>query len=45
LGESDIDQSSKKPKRPRDISLLAKKIVDIATEGEPVKNFPIRTPP
>jgi hypothetical protein len=29
------EQSSKKPKRPRDLSLLAKKIVDIATEGEP----------
>ena len=29
------DPSSKKPKRPRDLSLLAKKIVEIATEGEP----------
>lgn len=28
------DQSSKKPKRPRDLNLLAKKIVDLATEGE-----------
>ena len=28
------DPSSKKPKRPRDLSLLAKKIVEIATEGE-----------
>lgn len=31
------DQSSKKPKRPRDLSLLAKKIVDLATEGEPAE--------
>jgi hypothetical protein len=31
------DQSSKKPKRPRDLNLLAKKIVDLATEGEPAK--------
>lgn len=31
------DQSSKKPKRPRDLSQLAKKIVDIATEGEPAE--------
>ena len=29
------DQSSKKPKRPRDLNLLAKKILDLATEGEP----------
>lgn len=29
------EHSSKKPKRPRDLSLLAKKIVDLATEGEP----------
>ncbi len=29
------DQSSKKPKRPRDLNILAKAIVDIATEGEP----------
>lgn len=29
------DQSSKKPKRPRDLNVLAKTIVDIATEGEP----------
>ena len=26
---------SKKPKRPRDLNLLAKMIVEIATEGEP----------
>jgi hypothetical protein len=31
------DQSSKKPKRPRDLGLLAKKIVDFATEGEPAE--------
>jgi len=31
------EQSSKKPKRPCDLSLLAKKIVEIATEGEPTK--------
>jgi hypothetical protein len=31
------DQSSKKPRRPRDLSLLANKIVDIATEGEPAE--------
>jgi hypothetical protein len=31
------EHSSKKPKRPRDLSLLAKKIVDIATEGEPAE--------
>ncbi len=29
------DQSSKKPKRPRDLNVLAKKIMEIATEGEP----------
>jgi hypothetical protein len=29
------DQSRKKPKRPRDLALLAKTIVDIATQGEP----------
>lgn len=29
------DQSSKKPKRPRDLNVLAKTIVEIATEGEP----------
>jgi len=29
------DQSSKKPKRPRDLNVLAKTLVDIATEGEP----------
>jgi hypothetical protein len=28
------DQSSKKPKRPRDLNVLAKTIVEIATEGE-----------
>ncbi|MBM4275338.1 MAG: hypothetical protein FJ134_12885 [Deltaproteobacteria bacterium] len=31
------EQSSKKPKRPRDLSLLAKKLVEIATEGEPAE--------
>jgi len=31
------DQSSKKPKRPRDLNLLAKKIAEIATEGEPAE--------
>ena len=31
------DQSRKKPKRPRDLNLLAKKIVDLATEGEPAE--------
>jgi len=31
------DQSSKKPKRPRDLNVLAKKIVDLATEGEPAE--------
>ncbi|MFA4826605.1 MAG: hypothetical protein WC593_15760 [Methanoregula sp.] len=31
------DQSSKKPKRPRDLNVLAKKIVEIATEGEPTE--------
>jgi len=29
------EHSSKKPKRPRDLNLLAKKIVDLSTEGEP----------
>lgn len=29
------EHSSKKPKRPRDLNLLSKKIVEIATEGEP----------
>jgi hypothetical protein len=29
------DQSSKKPKRPRDLNVLAKTIIEIATEGEP----------
>lgn len=29
------DHSSKKPKRPRDLNLLGKKIMEIATEGEP----------
>jgi hypothetical protein len=28
------EHSSKKPKRPRDLNLLSKKIVEIATEGE-----------
>ncbi len=28
------EKDKKKPKRPRDLSLLAKKIVEIATEGE-----------
>ena len=31
------DQSRKRPKRPRDLALLAKQIVDIATEGEPAE--------
>jgi hypothetical protein len=31
------DQSSKKPKRPRDLNILAKTIVEIATEGEPAE--------
>lgn len=31
------DQSSKKPKRSRDLNVLAKTIVDIATEGEPAE--------
>lgn len=31
------EHSSKKPKRPRDLNLLAKKIVDLATEGEPAE--------
>lgn len=31
------DQSSKKPKRPRDLNVLAKTIADIATEGEPAE--------
>ena len=31
------DPSSKKPKRPRDLNVLAKTIVDIATEGEPTE--------
>lgn len=31
------DQSSKKPKRPRDLNILASKIVEIATEGEPAE--------
>ena len=29
------NQSSKPPKRPRDLNVLAKTIVEIATEGEP----------
>jgi hypothetical protein len=32
-----LDQSSKKPKRPLDLSLLAKKIVDLVIEGEPAE--------
>ncbi len=32
--------STKKPKRPRDLNLLAKKIVDLATEGEPETPVP-----
>jgi len=31
------EHSSKKPKRPRDLNLLSKKIVEIATEGEPAE--------
>jgi hypothetical protein len=31
------DQSSKKPKRPRDLNLLSKKIMEIATGGEPAE--------
>jgi hypothetical protein len=31
------EPSSKKPKHPRDLNLLSKKIVEIATEGEPVE--------
>jgi hypothetical protein len=31
------DQLSKKPKRPRDLNVLAKTIVEIATEGEPAE--------
>jgi hypothetical protein len=31
------DHSSKKPKRPRDLNLLSKKIMEIATEGEPAE--------
>jgi hypothetical protein len=31
------EKDKKKPKRPRDLSLLAKKIVEIATEGEPAE--------
>lgn len=31
------EPSSKKPKRTHDLDLLSKKIVDIATEGEPPK--------
>lgn len=30
------DQSSK-PKRPRDLNLLSRKILDLATEGEPAE--------
>jgi len=31
------EPSSKKPKRPRDLNVLAKTIVEIATEGEPAE--------
>lgn len=31
------EHSSKKPKRPRDLNLLSKKIVEIATEGKPAE--------
>ena len=31
-----LDQSSK-PKRPRDLNLLSRKILDLATEGEPAE--------
>jgi len=31
------EHSSKKPKRPRDLNLLSKKIIEIATEGEPAE--------
>jgi hypothetical protein len=31
------DQSSKKPKRPRDLNVLAAEIAKIATEGEPAE--------
>ena len=31
------EHSSKKPKRPRDLNPLSKKIVEIATEGEPAE--------
>ncbi len=31
------EQSSKKPKRPRDLNLFSKKIFEIATEGEPAE--------
>lgn len=31
------DERPKRPKRPRDLNLLAKMIVDIATEGEPAE--------
>jgi len=32
-----MPERSKKPKRPRDLNLLAKMIVEIATEGEPAE--------
>jgi len=32
-----LERSPKRPKRPRDLNLLAKKIVEIATEGEPAE--------
>ncbi len=31
------DQSSKKPKRPRDLNVLASELVRVATEGEPAE--------
>ena len=32
-----MPEQPRKPKRPRDLALLAKMIVDIATEGEPAE--------
>jgi hypothetical protein len=37
-------KDKKKPKRPRDLSLLAKKIVDLTTEGEPAEEFSDKNP-
>jgi hypothetical protein len=31
------DQSTEEPKRPRDLNLLSKKIIEISTEGEAAK--------